>query len=74
MPLDLIILIAAIVVAWLVFTALLKVVKTTLTTALSVAAIVLLLMLVFGVNPIELWEQITEIPRFLWQTVTGGGN
>lgn len=74
MPLDLIILIAAIVIAWLVFTALLKVVKTTLTTALTIAAIVLLLMLVFGVNPIDLWEQITAIPRLLWQTVTGGGN
>lgn len=74
MPLDLIILIAAIVIAWLVFTALLKVVKTTLTTALTIAAIVLVLMLVFGVNPIDLWEQITEIPRLLWQMVTGGGN
>ncbi|MCD8485767.1 MAG: hypothetical protein LRZ84_03195 [Desertifilum sp.] len=72
MPLDLIILVAAIAIAWLVFTALIKVVKTTITTALTIAAIVLLLMLVFGVNPTDLWEQLIALPQTIWRTVTGG--
>ena len=71
MPIELIILIAALIVSWLVFTALVKVVKTTVSTAITIAAIVLILQLVFGVAPQELWQQITQLPQILWNLVTG---
>ena len=71
MPIELIILIAALIVSWLVFTALVKVVKTTVSTAITIAAIVLILQLIFGVAPQELWQQITQLPQILWNLVTG---
>lgn len=71
MPTDLIILIAALIVSWLMFTALIKVVKTTFSTAIAIAVIVLVLQLVFGINPQDLWQQITQLPQILWHVVTG---
>lgn len=71
MPIDLLILIAALIVSWLIFTALIKVLKTTVSTAISIAAIVLVLQLAFGVNPQDLWQQITQLPQTLWHTITG---
>jgi len=71
MPLNLIILIAAVVVSWLVFTALLKVVKTTVSTALAIAAVVLVLQLFFGIGPNQLLEEVVQLPQTLWHLVTG---
>lgn len=71
MPIDLLILIAALIISWLIFTALIKVVKTTVSTAIAIAAIVLVLQLAFGVNPQDLWQQITQLPQILWDTITG---
>lgn len=71
MPIDLLILIAALIVSWLVFTALIKVVKTTVSTAIAIAAIVLILQLLFGINPQDLWQQITYLPQTLWHLITG---
>ncbi|OKH27872.1 hypothetical protein NIES1031_07970 [Chroogloeocystis siderophila 5.2 s.c.1] len=71
MPIDLIVLIAALVVAWLVFTALIRVVKTTLSTALTVAAIVLILQIGFGVQPQQLWQQIVQLPQMIRELLTG---
>ena len=71
MPTDLLLLIAALVVSWLIFTALIKVVKTTVTTAIVIAGIILTLQLVFGINPQDLWQQITQLPQTLWQLGTG---
>ena len=71
MPTDLLILLAALIVSWLVFTALIKIVKTTVSTAITIAAIVLGLQLVFGINPQDLWQQITQLPEILWHVVTG---
>ena len=71
MPIDLLILIAALIVSWLIFTALIKVVKTTVSTAIAIAAIVLVLQLAFGVNPQDLWQQITQLPQTVWHTITG---
>ncbi|MBE9190824.1 hypothetical protein IQ230_10755 [Gloeocapsopsis crepidinum LEGE 06123] len=65
MPIDLIVFIAALIVAWLVFTALIRVVKTTLSTALTVAAIVLILQLGLGVQPQQLWQQIVQLPQMI---------
>ncbi|MEM9540307.1 MAG: hypothetical protein AAGA60_12510 [Cyanobacteria bacterium P01_E01_bin.42] len=63
MLMEFIILIAAIIVAWLVFTWLLKIVKVSLKTALAIAAIVLILQIVFGIGPRDLWEQIQQLPE-----------
>ncbi|PIG93214.1 hypothetical protein [Gloeocapsopsis sp. IPPAS B-1203] len=71
MPIDLIIFIAALIVAWLVFTALIRVVKTTLSTALTVAAIVLILQIGLGVQPQQLWQQIVELPQIIRNLLPG---
>lgn len=63
MSIELIIVIAAIIVTWLVFTLLIKIVKVSIKTALTIAAIVLILQLVFGIGPKELWEQILRLPE-----------
>lgn len=70
MSLNLILLIAALIVSWLVFTALLNLLKTTLKTAFSIAAIVLVLQLVFGISPQELWQEIIQLPHTLLQPVS----
>ncbi|MGI0487915.1 hypothetical protein ACN4EK_20935 [Pantanalinema rosaneae CENA516] len=69
---NLILVIAAIVISILVFTWLIKIVKATIGTAIVIAAIVLVLQLVFGIGPSQLWEQISQIPQALWNLVTGG--
>lgn len=61
---DWILLIAALIVAFLIFTWLLKVVKATISTALTVAFIVLLVQLFFGIGPGDLWNQTVLI----WQS------
>ncbi|NJM57206.1 MAG: hypothetical protein HC857_06885 [Synechococcales cyanobacterium RU_4_20] len=55
----------AVVIAWLIFTFLFKIIKTTVKTALLVAAIVLLLMF-FGIGPGEVFGLIGD-----W--IGGGG-
>lgn len=71
MPIDLIVFIAALIVAWLVFTALIRVVKTTLSTALTIAVIVLILQLGLGVQPQQLWQQIVQLPQIIRNLLTG---
>lgn len=63
---DWILLIAALFIAFLIFTWLLKVVKATISTALTVAFIVLVVQLFFGIGPVDLWNQM----QGLWQTAT----
>ncbi|HEY9617381.1 MAG TPA: hypothetical protein V6C64_11100 [Microcoleaceae cyanobacterium] len=69
---NLILVIAAIVISVLVFTWLVKIVKATIGTAILIAAIVLVLQLVFGIGPSQLWEQISQVPQTVWNLVTGG--
>ena len=70
MPVELIVLIAALIVTFLVFTWLIKVVKATIQTALTIAIIVLILQLIFGIGPTQLWQKITELPQIIWQQPT----
>ncbi|MGP1386942.1 MAG: hypothetical protein ACTS2F_25520 [Thainema sp.] len=69
MSVDVIILIAALVVSFLVFTWLLKIVKTTLSTAVAIALILLLIQIVFGIGPVDLWQQGTALLQNLWESV-----
>ncbi|MCT7948560.1 hypothetical protein NG798_02030 [Ancylothrix sp. C2] len=65
MTLELITIIAALIVSWLVFTALVSLLKTTLKTAFTVALIVLILQLGFGIGPQQLWQHIIQLPQTL---------
>jgi heme A synthase len=67
---NIILLIAAIVISFVVLTWLIRVVKTTLKTALIIAAIVFGLQLLFGVGPSQVWQQVSQIPQFLWNLVS----
>jgi hypothetical protein len=69
---NIILLIAAIAISFLVLTWLVQVVKTTLKTALIVAAIVLGLQLLFGVGPTQVLQQVSQFAQYLWNLVTGG--
>lgn len=71
MTIQIIILIAAIVLSWLAFTALLKVLKTTITTAITIGVIILILQILFGITYLDLWEQIVQFPQALWRMLTG---
>ncbi len=62
-----VLIIAALIVSFLVFTFLFRVAKSAISTAITIAVVVLLLQLVFGVRPGELWEQIISLWRGLLQ-------
>ncbi|MDY6939461.1 MAG: hypothetical protein SWY16_17555 [Cyanobacteriota bacterium] len=72
MPPQLILTLASLILAWIVFTWLLKIVKTTFSTAIFVAAIVLLMQLFFGIGPDAILEAILNLPQTLQQTFSGG--
>ncbi|NER80470.1 MAG: hypothetical protein F6K42_13010 [Leptolyngbya sp. SIO1D8] len=55
---DIVIVIGALLVSFLVFTWLIRVVRATFRTAILVAIILLVLQLIFGIGPGALWEQI----------------
>lgn len=65
MPIEIIVLIAAILVTWLVFSWLVNVVKASLQTAVTIAAIVLALQIIFGIGPTHLWDTITNLPQIV---------
>ncbi|MEA5508437.1 hypothetical protein VB715_01535 [Crocosphaera sp. UHCC 0190] len=67
MPTNLILLIAALLVSFLVFRWLFTVIKSSATTAISIAVIVLLLQLGFGISPQKLWNEITSLPQSIQQ-------
>jgi hypothetical protein len=69
---SLVLLIAAVVIACLVFTLLVKVVRATIGTAIIIAIIVLVLQLVFGIGPSQVISQVNQFFQSLWQLVTGG--
>ena len=68
---ELILLLAALVVAALVFTALVNLVKTTVKTAILVALVILALQLFFGLGLQEVWNQVLQIFQAVWQFVFG---
>lgn len=75
MPIELITLIAALLLAWLLFTWLVRVVKTTISTAFAIAAIVLLLQVAFGIDPPVLWAEIQrfgQVLQTLFENISNG--
>ncbi len=55
----------SLIVAWIVFTILVKVVKTTVKSALIFAAIIVLLEVGYGIGIQDVWDQITQLPQTL---------
>ncbi|MGD2181937.1 hypothetical protein [Lusitaniella coriacea] len=70
---NLIVLITALLIAWLVFTGLVNILKASVKTALSVAVIVLVAQIVLGVRPQELWQQLVQFGQILQQLFFGNG-
>lgn len=63
MPTDLILLVAALLISWLVFRWLLTVIKSSASTALLISIIILLLQVMIGISPQELWDEIINLPQ-----------
>lgn len=63
--------IAALIVSWIVFTILVKVIKTTVSNAFTVAAIIVLLQVGFGISPQDIWYQLMHLPQTL-SHIAGG--
>lgn len=61
----------SLIVAWIVFTILVKIVKMTVSSAVSIAAIVVLLQISYGITPQDIWNQIIHLPQSLSQ-IQGG--
>ncbi|MBD2497023.1 hypothetical protein [Nostoc sp. FACHB-280] len=59
--------IPTLIIAWIVFTILWKVVKTTVSNALTIAAIIILLQVGFGITPMDIWHQIIQFTQNLSQ-------
>ncbi|MBW4560261.1 MAG: hypothetical protein KME32_03730 [Mojavia pulchra JT2-VF2] len=59
--------IPTLIVAWIVFVLVWKILKTTVRTALTLAAILILLQMGFGITPQDVWHQIMNLPQTLSQ-------
>lgn len=55
--------IITLIIAWIVFVILLKVVKMTVKTALTIAVILVLLHFAFGITPQDIWNEILKLPE-----------
>ncbi|MGF1512738.1 MAG: hypothetical protein ACFB5Z_03450 [Elainellaceae cyanobacterium] len=62
-----ILLIAALIISFFIFTWLIRVVRATVSTAITIALIALVIQLLFGIGPQELWQQFVD----LWQSLFG---
>ncbi|NWF59258.1 MAG: hypothetical protein HXY43_08115 [Fischerella sp.] len=59
--------IIALIVAWLIFTILIKVVKTTVKTALMIATVVVLLQVGYGIGPQDILNYMMQLPQNILQ-------
>lgn len=56
------------ILAWIIFTILWKILKTTFTNALTVAVFLILLNIGFGITPRDIWHQIIQFAQVLSQS------
>jgi hypothetical protein len=59
--------IPTLIIAWIVFTILWKILKTTISNALTFAAIIVLLQVGFGITPQDIWHQVIQFAQTLSQ-------
>ncbi|MBW4634097.1 MAG: hypothetical protein KME30_19985 [Iphinoe sp. HA4291-MV1] len=60
---------ATVIVAWIVFTLLVKVVKTKTKTAFITATGIVILHTGFGISPLDIWHQIIQVLQTLSQVI-----
>jgi len=70
MSTELILLIAALGISGLLLVWLLGVVKATLRAAVTIAGIALLLQLLFGIGPADLFQEVRQLLQTGWQMVS----
>ncbi|MBW4673699.1 MAG: hypothetical protein KME52_06670 [Desmonostoc geniculatum HA4340-LM1] len=63
--------IATLIVAWIVFIILWKLLKATVSSALTIAVILVLLNIGFGITPQDIWHHITQFAQTLSQIQSG---
>jgi hypothetical protein len=63
--------IPTLILAWIVFIIVWKVLKATITNALTIAAILILLNIGFGITPQDIWHQITKLAQTVSQIDLG---
>ena len=63
--------IPTLIVAWIVFVILWKILKTTVSYAFTIAAILVLLNVGFGITPQDIWHQIMQIAQTVKQISVG---
>ncbi|MEH2170980.1 MAG: hypothetical protein V7K41_30880 [Nostoc sp.] len=63
--------IATLIVAWIVFIILWKLLKATVSYALTIAAILILLNISFGITPQDIWHHIMQFTQTLSQMQSG---
>ncbi len=63
--------IAMLIVAWIVFIIVWKLLKATVSNALTLAAILILLNISFGITPQDIWQYVTQFAQNLSQIQTG---
>ena len=60
--------IITLLVAWIVFIILWKLIKTTIKTAIISASVVMLFYFGFGITPQDIWQQISQFAQTFSQT------
>ncbi|MBD2342980.1 hypothetical protein [Anabaena subtropica] len=63
--------IPTLILAWIVFVIVWKVLKATIINALTIAAILVLLNIGFGITPQDIWHQIVQFAQTLSQFQSG---
>ncbi|MBG1242287.1 hypothetical protein [Nostoc sp. NZL] len=63
--------IATLIVAWIIFIILWKLLKATVSNALTIAAILILLNISFGITPQDIWHHITQFTQTISQFQNG---
>lgn len=63
--------IPTLIIAWIIFVILWKIVKTTVSYAFTIAAILVLLNIGFGITPQDIWQQIIQFAQTVTQ-IRGG--
>lgn len=63
--------IATLIVAWMVFIVFWKLLKATVSNALTLAAILILLNISFGITPQDIWQYVTQFAQNLSQIQIG---
>ncbi|MBW4556577.1 MAG: hypothetical protein KME59_11655 [Trichormus sp. ATA11-4-KO1] len=63
--------IPTLIIAWIIFVVLWKILKTTVSNALTIAAILILLNIGFGITPQDIWHQIMQLAQTVSQIRSG---